>query len=253
MDMTEKILQRIDAICLSSSGYFVRPTVVFDHLEKAIFYRFMKRNGEMFDVIYAGRSHVNRANSLYHSYRGMLKSSSQHEGIEVARRLIWSAFITQFELREEFKSGVNMVNGIRLMVDDFSSEICNFDGTIVTTWSRSKEFKGELMVPKKLRDKRVEEPIMSFVSGSFGGDFSGAEMDDQEVFISNDGVIFEHLIEGGIWPERSSDCHSDERIYPLWERPIDGMKKWNYDISLIESGRFPKGYRFGVFDKNEGC
>jgi hypothetical protein len=150
---------------------------------------------------------------------------------------VWSSFILEHNIHAKFPEGGYSFKGVTWYVDDFSDTFNRPDGVTLTIPQRVKKIACQSYVPRYMTGKVVTETLKLYLIL--------ATMPRQ---LTTEEIIARHLLPGGFWPERESQCHSDRRMYPLWSVPITGLDKWNEDLSAIrERKEIPEGYKFGVY------
>jgi hypothetical protein len=234
----DRILKRLDHVLEYSDGFFIKKAVAPTTKERHYLNNLFKKHPEYVQVV-IDKTNVCRLTHAYASKRSILHLFKNWSDFhrQALRRAVWSSFIIEHNIHGRFPEGGYSFKGVTWYVDDFSDSFNRPDGVTLTIPHRIKKITCQSYVPRLLTGKVVKDTLKLYLLL--------ATMPRQ---LTTEEIIARHLLPGGLWPERESQCHSDRRIYPLWSVPITGLDKWNEDLSAIrERKEIPEGYKFGVY------
>ena len=234
----DEVLVDIDRCVFYSNGVFLKNSVSMSRKKRDALNQFIRHYPSAFTLIHKDGTSLFQASSLYLSQRGINKLVPNLDLNGILRSAVWSAFITQNGLDIPLPENEFKFLGNFSLLDDMKSDYSSFSGPIITSECRMKNFEGKAIVPKILLSKWGKRVIYSLTNSNKNEDIS----------TTIPSLIEGNIVDGGIWPDDEYECHDDERAYPIIDEKISGIRKWNYDKYLLESGcQLPDGYKFGVY------
>ena len=250
--------QRLQLIAIYADGIFCSGAITATKQERVLLNRIINSNPDLFEVLYADKTKIYKMTFVFYTKFGLeapkivfRKPNSQ----EIIRSVLWASFISQHNLQERISNNGIVWGSKMLVLDPFSGKFPKKATAIVTSFegsARVMQSGYEPIVPKQCLSKWVRK-ILSLLYL----DLSPQKMEAIKREIEANGKVYKvantSFIQGGIWPDKREECHSDARTYDGIDKPIEGPVKWNRDkliLSLLakEPDKYAH-YKFGLHPK----